>query len=410
MENEYNINNNNDNNKQIDISEELKKSIETLILYRSLYILKKKYETKKDIIRKIYNSFNLDINENVDKYYSYQVSIDNFEIIAKTVFEKCNILLIILNNPKDILLSNLFLNINNKIEEMISIFKDIKKYISDEKNSLVKKYNNLFYEKKIKVKMIKNIIELKQQNKIEKKEKQIEIKKEKEKEDNVIIKEEKEEIKEEIEIQRKIVEYNRKGKIIKTYNITTNDNLTLIINEEKNKNEKIKNKRIIKKEKYFKLNENNDNKRYEIKEEKNKKKEIIPKNIINLIDIENDKNYNNIMYIETLPLIIADFIQQFPFYTIIEIEDELNEELNILFDKELVEKINNYEEALKNKNDKIINEEYQNYINKKNKLENNIKIYENLINEKKSKNENTSYLEDMLEKLLMNNVIVKINY
>ena len=89
------------------------------------------------------------------------------------------------------------------------------------------------------------------------------------------------------------------------------------------------------------------------------------------------------MYIETLPLIIADFIQQFPFYTIIEIEDELNEELNILFDKELVEKINNYEEALKNKNDKIINEEYQNYINKKNKLENNIKIYENLIKEKK---------------------------
>ena len=407
MENEYHINNNNDNNKQIDISEELKKSIETLILYRSLYILKKKYETKKDIIRKIYNSFNLDINENVDKYYSYQVSIDNFEIIAKTVFEKCNILLIILNNPKDILLSNLFLNINNKIEEMISIFKDIKKYISDEKNSLVKKYNNLFYEKKIKVKMIKNIIELKQQNKVEEKEKQIEIKKEIEKEDNVIIKEEKEEIKEEIEIQRKIVEYNRKGKIIKTYNITTNDNLTLIINEEKNKNEKIKNKRIIKKEKYFKLNENNDNKRYEIKEEKSKKKEIIPKNIINLIDIENDKNYNNIMYIETLPLIIADFIQQFPFYTIIEIEDELNEELNILFDKELVEKINNYEEALKNKNDKIINEEYQNYINKKNKLENNIKIYENLINEKKSKNENTSYLEDMLEKLLMNNVIVK---
>ena len=154
---------------------------------------------------------------------------------------------------------------------MISIFKDIKKYISDEKNSLVKKYNNLFYEKKIKVKMIKNIIELKQQNKVEEKEKQIEIKKEKE--DNVvIIKEEKEEIKEEIEIQRKIVEYNRKGKIIKTYNITTNDNLTLIINEEKNKNEKIKNKRIIKKEKYFKLNENNDNKRYPIKEEKNKKK------------------------------------------------------------------------------------------------------------------------------------------
>ena len=56
---------------------------------------------------------------------------------------------------------------------MISTFKDIKKYISDEKNSLVKKYNNLFYEKKIKVKMIKNMSELKQKIKSKKKKKRI---------------------------------------------------------------------------------------------------------------------------------------------------------------------------------------------------------------------------------------------
>ena len=54
---------------------------------------------------------------------------------------------------------------------MISTFKDIKKYISDEKNSLVKKYNNIFYEKKIKVKMIKNMSELKQKIKSKKKKK-----------------------------------------------------------------------------------------------------------------------------------------------------------------------------------------------------------------------------------------------
>ena len=95
------------------------------------------------------------------------------------------------------------------------------------------------------------------------------------------------------------------------------------------------------------------------------------------MDLENGRNYNTIIYIETLPLIIADYIQQFPFYCIIETEDELNEELNILFDKELVEKINNYEESLKNKNQKFINKEYQNYLIKMDKLENNIKIYEN---------------------------------
>ena len=147
----------------------------------------------------------------------------------------------------------------------------------------------------------------------------------------------------------------------------------------------------------LKINEN---------KKKEKEEEIIEKDI-NLIDIENDKNYDNILYIETLPLIIADFIQQFPFYCIIEIEDELNEELNILFDKELVEKINKYEESLKNKNEKIINKEYQSFLLRKNKIENNIKIYENLINEKKLRGENTTYLESMLEKLLVNNIIVQ---
>ena len=412
MENENNISNK-IQNKEVDLCDELKKSIETLILYRSLYILKKKFDSRKEIIKKIYDSFNLDSNENVEKYSSYQVSIDNFDIIAKTVFEKCSILLIILNNPKDILLSSLFLNLNKKLEEMAAIFKEIKEYILDEKNSLVKKYNSLFYDKKIKVKMIKDTIELKQnksENKIELKQ---EIK-------ETVVVEEKEEIKEieekeeeDIEIQRKIVEYNRKGKIIKTYNATTNDNLTLLMNEENKKNEKIKQQRFIQKERYFNFNEINENineKDIISEEDDNVKlgsKEILNKDKNALLDLENGKNYDNIIYIETLPLIIADFIQQFPFYCIIETEDDLNEELNILFDKELIEKINNYEESLKNKNEKLINKEYQNYLLRKNKLENNIKIYENLIKEKRDKNENTSYLESMLEKLLANNIIVQ---
>ena len=411
MENENYINNK-IQNKEIDLCDEFKKSIETLILYRSLYILKKKFDSRKEIIKKIYDSFNLDPNENVGKYSSYQVSIDNFDIIAKTVFEKCNILLTILNSPKDILLSSLFLNLNKKIEEMASIFKEIKEYILDEKNSLVKKYNSLFYDKKIKVKMIKDTIEIKQ-NKFEKKvDAKEEIKEEEVIEEKKEIKEEVEEKEEEIEIQRKIVEYNRKGKIIKTYNATINDNLTLIMNEENKKNEMIKNQRISQKERYFNFNEINEsiNEKSMIKEEDNVKqesKEIKNENKNDLLDVENGKNYCNIIYIETLPLIIADFIQQFPFYCIIETEDDLNEELNILFDKELVEKINNYEESFKNKNEKMFNKEYENYVMRQKKLENNIKIYENLIKEKKDKNENTSYLESMLEKLLANNIIVQ---
>ena len=252
MENDV-IMNNIIQRKEMYLCDELKKSIETLILYRSLYILKKKYNTRKDIIKKIYESFNLDNNENTEKYSSYQVSIENFDLIAKTVFEKCNILLMILNNPKDILLSNLFLNLNKKIEEMTSIFREIKEYILDKKNSLVKKYNSLFYEKKIKAKMLKDIIEIKQNYSEEKEELKKEISDivNIEEKTNINDVEEKEKEKEEDEeIQRKIVEYNRKGKIIKTYNIITNENLTLLMNKENGENEIIKQQRINQKERY----------------------------------------------------------------------------------------------------------------------------------------------------------------
>ena len=257
------------------------------------------------------------------------------------------------------------------LKQFLAIFKEIKEYILDEKNSLVKKYNSLFYEKKIKDKMIKDIIEKKQTQS----EKKLVLKNEI---NETISSEEKKEINEseekqeevEIEIQRKIAEYNRKGKVIKTYNIIINDNLTLIKKQEDEKNERLKQQRMNQKERYFNLNEiNESNKENDLINRENKDKE----NKINLLDIENDKNYDNIIYIETLPLIIADFIQQFPFYCIIETEDDLNEELNILFDKELLEKINNYEDALKIKNEILINREYQNSINRKNKIENNIK-------------------------------------
>jgi hypothetical protein len=229
---------------------------------------------------------------------------------------------------------------------------------------------------------------------------------------------------EEEEIHRAIVEYNRKGKIIKTFNRLANDNLTLSVSKDNEKRKKIKivdNERI----KYFQLNNNNDfvgsymqniieNKNsIDIinEKEENYNLENDEKNktisMCKLLNIENDQNYNNILYIETLPLIIADYMQQFPFYCIIETESDLANELNILFDKELIEKMNNYEEALKQKNENYISKEIYKYEQNKIKIEKSIKIYENLITEKKLKGENTVFLENMLEKLLAKNIVIQ---
>ena len=433
-------------NNELDICEEIKKSIEAIILYRSLYILKKKFQLKKPKIRSLYNSFNIDKNSNVAQYNSYQVNIENFVIICETIFKECNILLTTLTNPKDIFLSNIFLNMNRKMNEMNGILNDIKTYITEQNNSLVKKYNNLFYNKKIKPNLIKNILENKQKQSIKKtynynslksyndnNQMNINYQNNEKNEINIVTIEKEKEIKnetnqdeEEEEIQITIVEYNRKGKIIRTFNRIANDNLTLSINKENEKNEKKKNLKNIIKEKiqYFQINNNNDfvgsymqnilekstnfeviNEKEEYNYENDEKNKTV--SMYKLIDIENNINYNNILYIETLPLIIADFIQQFPFYCIIETESDLANELNILFDKELIEKMNNYEEALKFKNENYITKELYKYEKSKTKIENNIKIYENLINEKKSKGDNTVILENMLEKLLAKNIVIQ---
>ena len=416
-----------ENNNEIDICDEIKKSIEAIILYRSLYILKKKIDLKKPKIRTLYNSFNLDKISNVAQYNSYQVNIENFIIIAETIFKECNILITTLSNPKDIFLSNIFLNMNQKMKEMNAILSEIKSHITEENTSLVKKYNNLFYEKKIKPNMIKNILENKQNmnNKIIKED--INIENIETKKENIVLNSEiikintEKEVKEgtkqneeEEEIERPIVEYNRKGKIIKTYSRMVNDNLTLSVNKE---NEQVNKRKInrIKNTKFFQLSDNKEdfignhmqniiennsivnsiNELEEYNIENDKKNKTV--SMYDLIDIENGKNFNNILYIETLPLIIADYMQQFPFYCIIETENDLANELNILFDKELIEKMNSYEEALKNKNQNSINIELYKNEKMKMKIENNIKIYENFINQKKEKGENVIFWRKCLK-------------
>ena len=105
--------------------------------------------------------------------------------------------------------------------------------------------------------------------------------------------------KKEEEIQIKIVEYNRKGKIIK--------NSTQLLESNK----------------------------------------ILINEIKNYQNLEKDQTY---LYIETLPLILADFLQENKNYAIIEIENEISKDLYMLFDKNLINVINEYEELKKSGN------------------------------------------------------------
>ena len=315
--------------KENDINDSNENSFETMSLYRSIYIIKRKFEIYDIQIKDIYNKYNINEFDNNLGINFYIINIDKFELILNEIFENINCLIFEIHHPKDIFISNLY-RTEEKKKEMRVVFQKIQNYLFE--NNHIEKYNKIFYIRKIKpLLLIKN------------------------KENSINNEEE--------EINKPIVEYNNNGKIIKSSEQINEENLD--------------------------FNEN---------------KEIIDKYL----------PQNNNLYIESLILIISDFLQKFPNYKIIEINNDLSKELNILFDKDILEKIN----LINNKNDMLfkLNPSKEKELNKclkqKQSLNQNIKLYEKILLEKKNNKENGIIIQDMIEKLLAKKIWLnhKIKY
>ena len=332
-------------NSNEDIINNIKQNIEQIILYRSLYILKKKFELNKEKLKILYEDFNINTSKRIDALGACQIDVNDFIEITQIILKELNIFLLKLTSPKDIFLSSFIIN-SQKYEEMLSILSNIKTILIT--NNLIKKYNQIFYEKKIKPLFDNSKHLIKENKKIQ--EYSNEVKRKKEKDNNSVA------------INSiKIVEYNKKGKILNKIN--------LLIEED------IENSHI---------NNNDTN---------------------NAIKIDNSIIENtSALYIETLPVILADYFQENKNYAIIELEDELSQELDMLFNKKLLIKINEYDELLskntKNKDvDDKMNINLQKLNEKLKKIERNIYLYEQILINKKNINENNIFIQDMLNKL-----------
>lgn len=310
-------------------------SCETLILYRSIYIIKKKFEIYKTKINEIYKKYNInEFDDNLGMNF-YIININNFELLIREIFKVINCIMIQINNPKNIFISNLYLTKEIK-NEMYHIFQIMKNYLLQNNN--IEKYNHIFFNKKIKPLLQKKE---KEDNDINNN-------------DNYTEKKEKEE-----EINKPIVEYDSNGNIIKTNEELLNENKMIDINKDD-------------------------------------------------IQLENNEYYllnNQNLYIETLNLIIIDFLQNFSNYGIIETNEDLASEINILFDKEILQKINylyrkEKEKELIEKLNNTKNKELEKCIIQKETITQNIELYEKLLQQKKANHENGIIIEDMLEKLL----------
>ena len=327
----------------------IKQEIDSLILERSKFLLLKKFEKYNTQILKIYSQFNINKSLRIDAMGSPQININNLDQILILILKEVNLFLLELSSPKDIFIS-FFLISSQKENEMEGIIKCLKQEIITK--NLTEKYNNIFYEEKIKPIFFPKINE------------------------QLYNKDDEDEFIKEINI----CEYNTKGKKIKDMKILL---------EENDNNMKVYNIQI----------KNNENK-YDVN--KNNLTILFNKNL-NFSFNTNNSLSPNILYIETLPQIIIDYLKANPQLALVEIDEEFSQELNS-HNKKILYKIKEYDELythskIKDNNIKTIGKELNQHSVQLNQIQKSIDLYEQLIREKKDKKENAIFLEDMLNKL-----------
>ena len=375
-----------------------------IILHRSLYILKKKFELYKPQFRDIYNKYSSKLIDlgNKGEILENEILVEKSHIgnIIKEIINKGKFEIDILKNFKDAVFKEMKYYNNININEQI--LNDLINYANDNR----RKYNFIYKEKKINKnfklesyldyipqgddELTKIVIEVERRDK---KEKTI-------KNDNI----------------SEIVPNKLKGNEFQT---ETNNELESEISNNKDiqKNEKDKNSYngeiLLEKQKKVKNNENGEEEKEEgeeeEKEENEEEKEENKNKFINRnkkrkksfyseVDYKKSVKYaKNYLYIESLPLIIADFISnQNNSYIILDHADDLRNDLRALFDNEILSRLG--EEVLYEISRNRM-EQLKDLLINKAKVEKNISCYEDLLYQMRTHNQNVSFVLITINKL-----------
>ena len=140
--------NNTDNNKKENINKIKLDSIHLEILYRSLYILKKKFEKCKKDIKTIYSKYYPEQNKILDQSEFPIIKIVNFFPLLQEIFDKIKITIPRINDIKILFNYDLSKFDKNSKEHLESIKLMEKNLFANNKKNL-EKYNKIFYSKKI---------------------------------------------------------------------------------------------------------------------------------------------------------------------------------------------------------------------------------------------------------------------
>ena len=315
-------------NKEEILDMELK-NIQMLILHRSLFILKKKFEINKKELDIIYQKYR---DENYMKIKC--VNVEYLLELYKEIMDTTQFTMLPYTNFNELISADLMTELN--ADKTKAIIKSLVKFTRNN----IEKYNRIYFEKKMRKKIL--IEENEKKKKISQSAQDLE--------DFTNI--------------QKIVKINKRGKIIHTF------------------------EEIIENNKEFDVGE-----------------DVIVKISEDDMSILNDKK---LLYSDVIPLIIADFLQEYlknnEYVSIVSTSNisedkenyKLSQEVKSLFDNDIIKFYNSLNKIDPNQESK---EKIKNLLFELMNIENKIKIYQKLILEKTAKGNNVKHLMNMEKKL-----------
>jgi len=304
-------------------------SIRLAILYRSLFILKYKFEKYKNEVNKVYDKYYGGEKKKLESYDHRVIKTANFFPLVQEIFNEMKITIPKIINPKDIFYFDI-VNFDPNDKNHTESIKLMEKIVLNKNN--LDKYNKIYYTRKI-----KPLVDL--------------FLKKKDSDD--------------VTECYKITEYDRKGRVVNSC-----DKLFEMLGIKGGYKGLRKNPR----EEY-----------------------------------DSYMKKGDILFVDTLPILIADFLQVNPEFVVINLDlndNELINQIKTLFDNDILKKIKEEED----KNKKIVKKEpeieltedqkkLRDLYNKKRKLEETLKLYQDLLSQKKLNGESYKYILDFIDKI-----------
>jgi hypothetical protein len=405
--NEITINPNERPQQQLDKTESKKiqfssdDDVDMILVYRSLYLLKRKFEVYEKEINKIYLSF-----KELDKL-NLIIEKGKFVDVVRSVFKECNFSFVEIGKPNELYRAELVSQIN---EDKMKIILDLFNAFMNENRE---KYNEILKQKKIK--SFDKLNKFEEDNQFnEEGATRIVVQNEDmmqtlnddddQKFDNLAKSYLGEDLKEKLDDQEKSKMDDNSNEID---NLKTEDikDVNKVGNQEKevkadnlNDNSNNDDNPDVLKEKQLIMIENRIVKELtsDYKEPYVGKSDVSIKVTWSDNELRLKTSKRDYLLIEALPLIIADFISENQNIVLVDFNEDLRDELRTLFDNEILQRLG---EEIKHDINLEKEAKLKDLLFERLNLDNNIKTYENILVEKGSKRENTIFIENMLHKL-----------